>query len=88
MCCTCRVVVLCTELIAFLDVLVDVAIVVAKAPYSPVIRLRCVFLFLAGLRFRCLVRAVEVLKRQTWAVRFLAPHGLTFRENQKFQIAL
>ena len=36
--------------IAFLDVLVAVAIVVAKAPYSSVIRLRCVFLFLAGLK--------------------------------------
>ena len=36
--------------IAFLDVLVAVAIVVAKAPYSSVILLRCVFLFLAGLK--------------------------------------
>ena len=35
--------------IAFLDDLVALAIVVVKAPYSPVIRLRCVFLFLAEL---------------------------------------
>ena len=49
-CCTCRVAVSRIEPIAFLDVLVAVAILVAKAPYSSVIRLRCVFLFLAGLR--------------------------------------
>ena len=41
--------VLLIEPIAFLDDLVALAIVVAKAPYSPVIRLRCVFLFLAEL---------------------------------------